>query len=166
MAPSPECQVLVAGIGNVFRSDDGFGSEVARRLTRLPWPDGVRVVDYGIGGLHLAYDLLDDWDVLVLVDAVPDRGGVGSVAVLAIGPDDVRAEAPLDAHGMDPATVLAALARLGGHLPPRTFLVACQIAETGDGMGLSPAVEDAVDPAVRMVRELVGAVAMRPAEVS
>ena len=82
-------RVLVAGIGNVFRSDDGFGPEVARRLAGQPWPEGVRVTDYGIRGLHLAYDLLDPWDALVLVDALPDRGEVGAVAVLDIGPDDV-----------------------------------------------------------------------------
>ena len=165
MTASPARRVLVAGIGNVFRTDDGFGSEVARQLAGLPWPDGVRVVDYGIRGVHLAYDLLDGWDVLVLVDAVPDRGAVGSVDVLAIGPDDVPAGAPLDAHGMDPATVLAALARLGGRLPPRTFLVGCQVAETADGMGLTPAVEEAVGPAVRAVQELVSGAAARPVEV-
>jgi hydrogenase maturation protease len=152
---SPESRVLVAGIGNVFRTDDGFGSEVARRLVGLPWPGGVRVVDYGIRGLHLAYDLLDGWDVLVLVDAVPDRGAVGSVAVLAIGPDDVGPGAVLDAHGMDPATVLAALDRLGGRLPPQTVLVGCQVSETGDGMGLTPVVQQAVGEAVRAVRALV-----------
>jgi hydrogenase maturation protease len=155
MTPAPGRRILVAGIGNVFHSDDGFGSEVARRLARLPWPDGVRVVDYGIRGLHLAYDLLDDWDALVLVDAVPDHGQVGAVAVLGIGPDDVRDGAVLDAHGMDPATVLAALARLGGRLPPATVLVGCQVAETGDGMGLTPVVAAAVDDAVRAVRAVV-----------
>jgi hydrogenase maturation protease len=165
MTAAIERRILVAGVGNVFRSDDGFGSEVARRLAGLPWPAGVRVVDYGIRGLHLAYDLLDGWDVLVLVDAVPDRGAVGSVAVLAIGPDDVPPEAPVDAHGMDPATVLAALARLGGRLPPRTFLVECQVAETGDGMGLTPAVANAVGPAMRTVQALVSGAAVRPAEV-
>jgi hydrogenase maturation protease len=165
MTASLERRILVAGVGNVFRSDDGFGSEVVRRLAGLPWPAGVRVVDYGIRGLHLAFDLLDGWDVLVLVDAVPDRGAVGNIAVLAIGPDDVPAGAPLDGHGMDPATVLAALARLGGRLPPRTFLVECQVAETGDGMGLTPAVANAVGPALRTVQALVSGASVRPAEV-
>jgi hydrogenase maturation protease len=162
MAPTP--RVLVAGIGNVFRSDDGFGCEVARRLGGLPWPDGVRVVDYGIRGLHLAYDLLEPWDALVMVDALPDRGQVGSVVVLDIGPYDVDAGAHLDAHGMDPASVLAGLAALGGRLPPRTLLVGCQVAETGDGMGLTPAVAAAVDDAVRAVRTVVTG-DLRPTEV-
>ena len=147
--------VLVAGIGNVFHSDDGFGSEVARRLAGLTWPAGVKVVDYGIRGLHLAFDLLVGWDALVLVDALPDRGQVGAVTVLTIGADDVGPGAAVDAHGMDPATVLAALARLGGRLPPATILVGCQVAETGDGMGLTPAVDAAVDDAVRAVRAAV-----------
>jgi hydrogenase maturation protease len=162
-------RVLVAGIGNVFRTDDGFGCEVVRRLAAEDWPDGVRVTDYGVRGLHLAYDLLDPWDGLVLVDALPDRGAVGSVAVLAVGPGDVAAGRPVDAHGMDPATVLASLAALGGRLPARTLVVGCQVADTGDGMGLTPPVAAAVGAAARTVRELVGrdpvSRALRPTEV-
>ena len=156
MTGVPAPRILVAGIGNVFRTDDGFGCEVVRRLAAEPCPDGVRVTDYGIRGLHLAYDLLDPWDALVLVDALPDRGRVGSVAVLGVGPDDVGASRPVDAHGMDPATVLASLAALGGRLPARTVVVGCQVARTGDGMGLTPPVATAVEEAVRTVRELVG----------
>jgi hydrogenase maturation protease len=150
-----ERRVLIAGIGNVFRSDDGFGPEVVRRLSGLPWPDGVRVVDYGIRGVHLAYDLLDPWDALVMIDALPDRGGAGSVAVLEIDAEHIGGGAQVDAHSMDPATVLATLAALGGRLPPRTLLVGCQVAETGDGMGLTPLVDTAVDDAVRTVQTLV-----------
>ena len=150
-----EPRILIAGIGNVFRTDDGFGSAVAGRLTGLPWPEGVRVVDYGIRGLHLAYDLLDPWDAVIMVDALPGRGAVGSVVVLDIAAADVGGDAQVDAHGMDPATVLASLAALGGRLPPRTLLVGCPITETGDGMGLTPPVAAAVDAAVRTVRTLV-----------
>jgi len=150
-----ETRVLVAGIGNVFRSDDGFGTEVARRLAGRAWPAGVRVVDYGIRVVHLAYDLLDPWDALVLVDAVPDRGAVGRLDVLEIGPADVPSGAAVDAHGMDPATVLATLSALGGHLPPRTLLVGCQVSDIRDGMGLSAPVAAAVDAAVDTVSELL-----------
>ena len=149
------CQILVAGLGNLFRTDDGFGPEVARRLAALPWPDGVRVVDYGIRGMHLAYDLLDPWDALILVDALPSDGDVGSVVVLEIGAEHVGPGGQVDAHGMDPATVLANLAALGGRLPPSTLLVGCRVAETGEGMGLTPLVETAVDEAVRAVQRLV-----------
>jgi len=158
-------RVLVAGIGNVFRSDDGFGCEVVRRLTAEAWPDGVRVVDYGIRGVHLAYDLLDPWAVLVLVDALPGPGEPGGVVVMEIGEEHLGAEASVDAHGMDPATVLATLAALGGRLPPRTLLVGCAVAETGDGMGLTPAVEAAVDEAARTVRGVVAA-ELQSAEVA
>jgi hydrogenase maturation protease len=158
-------RVLVAGIGNVFRSDDGFGSEVARRLSGLPWPAGVRVVDYGIRGMHLAYDLLDPWDALILLDALPDRGAVGTVVVIEIEAEHVDGGASVDAHGMDPATVLATLAALGGRLPRRTLLVGCQVAETGDGMGLTPSIDAAVGEAVRAVRTVVTR-DLRPTEVA
>jgi hydrogenase maturation protease len=158
-------RILVAGIGNVFRTDDGFGCAVARRLAAGPCPDGVRVIDYGIRGLHLAYDLLEPWDALVLVDALPDRGAVGAVAVVAVGAGDVAGGPAVDAHGMDPATVLASLAALGGSLPARTLVVGCQVADTGDGMGLTPPVEAAVDDAVATVRTLLER-GLRPAEVS
>jgi hydrogenase maturation protease len=151
VAGTAAARVLVAGIGNVFATDDGFGPEVAHRLSERDWPDGVRVLDYGIRGMHLAYDLLEPWDVLLLVDAVPDRGAVGTVAVLEIGTEHVGAAARLDAHAMDPATVLATLAALGGHLPPRTLLVGCQVADTREGMGLSAPVAAAVDDAVGVV---------------
>ena len=148
-------RILVAGIGNVFRTDDGFGCEVVRRLAAEPLPDGVRAVDYGIRGLHLTYDLLDPWGALVIVDALPDRGDVGAVAVVRVGPDDVATGARVDAHGMDPATVLASLAALGGSLPGRTLVVGCQVADTGEGMGLTAPVAAAVDDAVRAVHTLV-----------
>jgi hydrogenase maturation protease len=148
-------RVLVAGIGNVFRTDDGWGSVVVRRLAADTWPDGVRVTDYGIRGLHLAYDLLEPWDVLIMVDALPDRGAVGSVAVIAVGKDDIDPGRQVDAHGMDPATVLASLTALGGRLPPRTLVVGCQVAVTGDGMGLTAPVAAAVERAAATVRSLV-----------
>ncbi|MGZ4548854.1 MAG: hydrogenase maturation protease [Blastococcus sp.] len=157
-------RILVAGIGNVFSTDDGVGCEAARRLSALDWPDGVRVVDYGIRGLHLAYDLLEPWDALVLVDAVPDHGAVGQVVVLEIGADVVAGGPGVDAHGMDPATVLATLTALGGRLPPTTVLVGCRVADTGEGMGLTEPVAAAVDELVRAVRTVVGRVP-RPAEV-
>ena len=74
--------VLVAGIGNIFLADDGFGVEVAQRLRRPALPDGVRVEDFGIRGVHLAYELLDGYDALVLVDAVPMGEPPGTVAVI------------------------------------------------------------------------------------
>ena len=150
-------RVLVAGVGNVFLRDDGFGSEVARRLLGRPLPDDVRVVDYGIRGMHLAYDLLDGYDALVIVDALPgaapDDAGPGGITVLEVGPDDLGG-GEFDAHGMDPVAVLAALPDLGGQLPP-TYLVGCRPAELAEGIGLTPAVQNAVPAAAAAVRRLV-----------
>jgi hydrogenase maturation protease len=145
--------VLVAGIGNIFLTDDGFGSEVARRLSREPLGDDVRVVDYGIRGMHLAYDLLDGYDALVVVDALPGQGAPGDLSVLEVGPDDLG-EGELDAHGMAPVSVLASLGQLGGALP-RTYVVGCRPADVGEGMGLTPAVEAAVDRAVALVHDVL-----------
>jgi hydrogenase maturation protease len=149
--------VLVAGIGNLFCSDDGFGPEVARRLGSRA-PAGVRVVDYGIRGMHLAYDLLDGYDVLVLVDAAPVGQSPGDLAVLEVGPADVDAvgldAVGLDGHGMSPVAVLASLDRLGGTLP-RTYVVGCRPATTEEGIGLSDPVAAAVPVAVETVAGLL-----------
>jgi hydrogenase maturation protease len=140
--------VLIAGIGNIFLGDDGFGPEVVRRLPHHPDP-GVRAVDYGIRGMHLAYDLLDPWDALVLVDAVPDRGAPGRVEVFRAVPEDAGA-AHLDAHAMSPDAVFAGVRALGGVLPP-TVVIGCQVACVDEGIGLSAPVAAAVDEAVAAV---------------
>lgn len=144
--------MLIAGIGNIFLGDDGFGPEVVRRLPDHPDP-GVRVVDYGIRGMHLAYDLLDGWDALVLVDAVPDRGAPGQVEVSRVEPgggDTAR----LDAHAMDPAAVFAGVLALGGALPP-TVVVGCQVESVDERIGLSAPVAAAVDTAAQAVDRVV-----------
>ena len=146
-------RVLVAGVGNIFLGDDGFGPEVVRRLADRPLPPGVRVVDYGIRGMHLAYDLLDDVDLLVLVDAAPRGGRPGDVVVLEVGEEHLGRE-DFDAHGMEPTAMLASLGALGGRLP-RTYVVGCEPADTGEGIGLSPAVGAAVDGAAETVAGLL-----------
>ncbi|MCU1489689.1 MAG: peptidase [Acidimicrobiaceae bacterium] len=145
--------VLVAGIGNIFLSDDGFGCEVAHRLARRELPAGVIVTDYGIRGMHLAYDLLDGYDGLVLVDALPAQGAPGRLVVLEVTEEDLGS-GDFDAHGMEPTAVLGSLGTLGGRLP-RTFVVGCEAAELGEGIGLSSAVEGALDGAVEAVLELL-----------
>ncbi|MGI8868686.1 MAG: hydrogenase maturation protease [Mycobacteriales bacterium] len=156
--------VLVAGVGNVFFQDDGFGPAVAAALgSANSLADGVRVVDYGIRGMHLAYDLLSGVDALVLVDAVPPGPGTapdavpGTVAVLEIGPDDLG-DGEFDAHGMAPAAMLASLGSLGGELPP-TYLVGCVPEKVGEGIGLSAAVAAAVESAVGTTAELANRLA-------
>jgi hydrogenase maturation protease len=147
-------RVLVAGIGNVLLGDDGFGSEVARRLAAEPLPENVTVVDYGIRGMHLAFDLLDGYDCLVLVDALPHGGAPGDVTVLEVGEDDLGS-GEFDAHGMSPVAVLGSLGSLGGRLPPRTFVVGCEPADVGEGIGLTPTVTAAIDTALSAIRVLI-----------
>ena len=154
-------RVLVAGIGNVFHSDDGFGVEVARRLlARGGLQDGAEVADTGIRGLHLALRLLDGYEALVLIDTVRRGRPPGTVLRLE---HDLNASAPpaaLDGHGMDPASVLAlldALAAANGLERPvrRVLVVGVEPAVLDDGLGLSPPVAAAVGPAMDAVDELV-----------
>jgi hydrogenase maturation protease len=145
-------RVLVAGIGNIFLGDDGFGPEVVRRLPRHP-DTAVRVVDYGIRGMHLAYDLLDPWDALVLIDAVPNRGAPGEIVVFRTEPDGSGA-AQLDAHAMNPEAVFASVRALGGTVPP-TVVVGCEVESVDEGIGLSGPVAAAVDGAVAAVDRVV-----------
>jgi len=138
----------------MFLGDDGFGPEVVRRgWTRLADTDA-RVVDYGIRGMHLAYDLLDEWDALVLVDAIPSRGSPGTVHVFEADHESIASTPALDAHSMDPASVFASLAALGGQ-QPYTVVVGCEAADVDEGIGLSPAVDAAVDRAVGAVVDAV-----------
>jgi hydrogenase maturation protease len=147
-------RVLVAGIGNLFLSDDGFGPEVVRRLAEQDdLPASVRVVDYGIRGMHLAFDLVEGYDALILLDAMPRGGAPGDVTVLEVGPEDLG-DGEFDAHGMNPTAVLASLGALGGRLP-RTFVVGCEPGDVGEGIGMTPAVAGAVDRALAAVRALL-----------
>lgn len=154
-------RVLVAGIGNIFLADDGFGCEVVRRLSAEPLPAGVQLIDYGIRGMHLAFDLLGGYDALVIVDAAPRGGSPGELSVLEVGPGDLGT-GELDPHGMEPTAVLGSLASLGGQLP-RTLVVCCEPAEIDERIGLSTAVAAAVPSAVSLVRELLeGELALAP----
>jgi hydrogenase maturation protease len=148
---------MVAGIGNIFLGDDAFGVELAQRLATMALPEGVRVTDYGIRGMHLAYDLLDIApDTTILLDAVARGGEPGTVYVLEIRPGDVPEIQPsaVDAHGMAPDAVLALLDNLGGSAG-RTLLVGCEPANTEEGIGLSTTVAAAVDKAVGVVLDLL-----------
>jgi hydrogenase maturation protease len=156
--PPSRRRVLVAGIGNIFMADDGFGVEVARRLAQRELPPGVEVSDFGIRGLDLMYALGEDYDAVVLVDALPRGEPPGTLTVIEPEPDDD--DVPLDAHGMDPAKVLA-LARQLGDVPDRVLLVGCEpkVRMSGDEEDvvgeLSEPVRAAVDQAVRLVESLV-----------
>jgi len=148
-------RILVAGIGNIFLGDDGFGVEVARRLGTMPVPDGVTVADFGIRGIHLAYEMLDGYDRVVLVDALPHGGEPGAIALIEAEIDDIAGDAAPDGHDMHPAAVLAYVKAIGGTPPPVT-VVGCQPATVEEGIGLSEAVQGSIDDAVAAVLELVG----------
>jgi hydrogenase maturation protease len=159
-------RVLVAGVGNIFLGDDGFGVEVACRLAAAgpaALPAGVEVADFGIRGVHLAYQLLDGYDTLVLVDAAPRGEAPGTLSLIEADPAP-RAE-PMDAHAMAPDSVLGLLAtlraRLGGGVR-RVLVVGCEPADVAERIGLSPVAAAAVDPAVRLVRELVAELVDNP----
>lgn len=153
MSTGGRVDILVAGIGNIFLGDDAFGSEVARALEDEPLPDGVRVTDYGIGGLHLAYDIADGVGTLILIDALPDAGDPGDVVVLEAALDELGTST-IDAHGMDPATVLTSVRGLGVE-PPRTLVVGCQPQSVEEGIGMSDVVAAAIEPAKRAVLDLI-----------
>ena len=151
-------RMLIAGVGNIFLGDDGFGAEVARRLAAVDLPDWVRVADYGISGMHLAYDLAEGYATTILVDASPRGGEPGTVYVMEVEAGTAPAgESPLpDAHGMQPDVVLSMLDMLGADAG-RILVVGCEPASVDEGIGLSAPVTAAVDEAVRVVLDLVRA---------
>jgi hydrogenase maturation protease len=147
-------RVLVAGIGNIFFSDDGFGVDVLKELEQVELPSWVQIADYGISGMHLAYDLLGGYDTTILIDATP-RGEVPGTVYL-IEPDDMSdlpVNPTVDAHGMQPDAVFRLLKMLGGDAG-RVLVVGCEPANTGEGIGLSPPVAAAVGEAVRLITDL------------
>lgn len=154
-------QVLVAGIGNIFLGDDGFGSQVARELLLLDWPDEVCVVDYGIRGIDLAYALLDGYAAVILIDAIPGNEPPGTLRVIEpeIGELDSQQTSAtlLDAHALHPLKVLQSVTAMGGECK-KILIVGCQPADLGGEhgrMGLSEPVQAVVDEAVKLVKRLV-----------
>lgn len=173
-------RVLVAGVGNVFLGDDAFGVEVAGRIDPSALPATVDVRDYGIRGVHLAYELLDGrYGSLIIVDALPVDGPPGTLAVLdastgeavtstgeaVTGPGSSGAPgaAPIDGHGMTPQAVLQLLAKLGGEVD-RVLVVGCRPAVLDEVMGLSEPVRAALDAAVALVCALASEQAAAIAE--
>ena len=152
-------QILVAGIGNIFLGDDGFGVEVAQRLLRREMPEHVRVVDFGIRSFDLAYAILDDYEATILIDATQRGQAPGTVYLIEPDLSDLEAleGQMIEAHSMNPVKVLAMVKQFGGQ-PKRLFLVGCEpaVLETENGyIGLSEPVEAAVDEAISMINSLL-----------
>jgi hydrogenase maturation protease len=158
-------RLLVAGVGNIFLADDAFGPEVIRALEDRPLPPGVRVRDYGIRGMDLAYDLLSGYATAVLVDAAPRGHRPGTLSLIEAEPPD--GTVPPEAHGMDPAKVLALATHLGDEPLPRVLVLACEpaVLPSDDDLlpGLSATVRDAVGRAVDALHVLLPALLEDPA---
>jgi hydrogenase maturation protease len=157
-------KILVAGIGNIFLGDDAFGVEVVQRLATRPLPLNVRVVDFGIRSYDLAYALMEPWEAVILVDAVPCGGEPGTVYL--IEPDlaqivESHDDFGFDAHSMSPVAVFQLVDKLGGKVG-RVMVVGCEPstvdADVEGETGLSQPVRAAVDQAIRMIEELISEV--------
>jgi len=164
--------ILVAGVGNVWLRDDGFGGEVARRLKQLELPAGVTVMDAGTGGLDLAYEVMRGYDGLVILDVSKQGGEPGTLYVME--PDEESVQGGIEdgevinPHGMDPQTVLRFVKSIGAW-PGRVVVIACEPADVEEmGWGMSNDVEEAVDRAVGLVldtvQELRAGAPLQPAE--
>jgi hydrogenase maturation protease len=151
-------RVLIAGIGNVFLGDDGFGVEVVGSLDASTLPPSADVRDYGVAGVHLAYDVLDHcYETLILVDAAPVDGPPGTLAVLrcvlAEQPAEPSERAAVDAHAMTPQSVLDVLSTLGCSSLD-VLVIGCQPAVLDERMGLSEPVRRMVPQAAALARSL------------
>lgn len=149
--------ILVAGVGNIFLGDDAFGVEVVQRLAKRSLPPKVRVVDFGIRSYDLAYALMEPWDLVILVDAVPRGDEAGTVFLIEVEPTQL-AGFSFDAHSMNPAAVLQLVSGLGGK-PGWVLVVGCEplkvdADQIGEG-ALSEPVRAGVDEAIRMIEELI-----------
>ena len=151
--------ILIAGVGNSWLRDDGFGGEVARRLSLLELPAGVSVMDAGTGGLDLAYEVMRGYDALVILDVSRQGGEPGTLYVMEADEESVAGQIEdgdaINPHGMDPQTVLRFVKSVGAW-PGRVMVIACEPADVEQmGWGLSEQVADAVERAVALVVETV-----------
>ncbi|HYZ81230.1 MAG TPA: hydrogenase maturation protease [Solirubrobacteraceae bacterium] len=151
--------ILIAGVGNAWLRDDGFGGEVARRLSALELPAGVSVMDAGTGGLDLAYEVMRGYDALVILDVSPQGGEPGTLYVME--PDEEAVPGVIEdgdvinPHAMDPQTVLRFVKSVGAW-PGKVVVIACEPEHVSEmGWGLSDRVQGAVDRAVALVLETV-----------
>ncbi|MGC2402810.1 MAG: hydrogenase maturation protease [Acidobacteriaceae bacterium] len=150
-------KILVACVGNIFLGDDAFGVEVAQALGKRELPESVSVKDFGIRGLDLAYALLDPWEMVILVDALPRGQAAGTLYVLE--PTLTFSEAAeINPHGMDPVRVLNLAASMGT-ISAKVLVVGCEPEDFGDEfegrMGLSAPVRARVEEAANLVMEQV-----------
>jgi hydrogenase maturation protease len=159
-------RILIAGVGNSWLQDDGFGGEVVKRLNAGAVPEGCTVIDFGVGGLDLAYEVMHGWDALILLDVSRQGGDPGTLYVME--PDQATIDGGIDEgtminpHGMDPHTVLRFVKSLGAW-PGKVVVIACEPLEVEEmGLGLSEPVSAAVDAAVELTLETVADIRATP----
>ncbi len=160
MSPEREPRVLVAGVGNAWLRDDGFGGEVARRLEGQALPEGVAVMDAGTGGLDLAYEVMRGYDALVILDVSRQGGEPGTLYVMEVPEDSIEGKIDdgeaINPHSMDPQTVLRFVRSIGAW-PGRVVVIACEPADVEElGFGLSAEVQSALERAVELVVQTAG----------
>jgi hydrogenase maturation protease len=159
MKPEPEKQILVAGVGNAWLQDDAFGGECARRLEARGVPSGVTVMDFGTGGLDLAYEIMRGYDALILLDASRQGGEPGTLYVIEPSMEDLSGSIEdgdvINPHGMDPQTVLRFVGAIGG-FSGRVVVIGCEPGEVDEvGLGLTPAVDEVVERALALVTDTI-----------
>ncbi|MDQ6843721.1 MAG: hydrogenase maturation protease [Bacteroidota bacterium] len=157
--PNNRKRVMIAGVGNMFMKDDGFGGAVIKKILNKEFPEGVEVKDFGTGGLKLAYDLMKGYDGLILLDASQRGEKPGTLYV--IEPEEGSIESnledggPIDPHGSDPATILRFVKGIGAW-PAKVLIVACEPSTVEDfEIGLTDPVNEAVDRAVEIIDDLL-----------
>jgi hydrogenase maturation protease len=160
MSHEREPRILIAGVGNAWLRDDGFGGEVARRLEQQQLPPGIAVMDAGTGGLDLAYEVMRGYDALVILDVSRQGGEPGTLYVMEVPEESVEGAIDdgeaINPHGMDPQTVLRFVRSIGAW-PGRVIVIACEPAELDEmGFGLSADVRSAVERAVGLVLDTAG----------
>jgi hydrogenase maturation protease len=152
--------ILVAGIGNIFHRDDGFGVYTVSRLARRSLPGNVRAVDFGIRGIDLAFALMDGHGATIFVDAISRGGNPGTLYKIEPDLDEFGNGSGgmlENAHGLDPLSVLRLARKLGASIG-RVFVVGCEpatVEEDSGEIGLSKEVEASIEPAMEMIRSLV-----------
>jgi hydrogenase maturation protease len=174
--PPPDAErvkkILIAGVGNAWMGDDGFGAEVVSRLGEADLPAGVAVMDFGTGGLNLAYEVMRGYDALMILDISEQGGAPGTLYVIEADEDmidgGINDGDTLNPHGMDPKSMLRFVKSIGAW-PGKVVVIACEpqvVAEIG--FQLSESVAGAVEPAVelvlRTITELQSDAAYQPAE--
>lgn len=160
---------MIAGIGNMFMKDDGFGSAVVKRIMDKKFPDGVEVKDFGMSGLKLAYDLMKGYDGLIFVDASARGEKPGTLYMIEPNEkdfsNDLEQGGPIDPHGADPVTVLRFVKSIGSW-PAKVVIIACEPESVDDfEIGLSESVSTSINTAVEMIDEVINEIYQLKKEV-